>query len=258
MELLALPLDIGTWAQNAVGGSMTLAIPVAVLAGLVSFFSPCVVPLLPGYISYATGLGAAEVVEGSNRRGRLLAGTSLFVLGFAVVFVATGVVAGSLGRLLLEYREVISRVLGVVVIVLGLMFAGVLRFGQRDLRSHRVPAAGVAAAPLLGVLFALGWTPCISPTLSVVVNLGLNEGSALRGGLLGFAYALGLGVPFVLAGLAFTRMARAVSVVRRHQLALMRIGGLLMVVVGLLLVSGVWEQLTGSLRQWMSTFETVI
>jgi cytochrome c-type biogenesis protein len=253
-----LPLDIGTWAQDAVGGSMTLAIPVALLAGLVSFFSPCVVPLLPGYLSYATGLGAAEVIEGSKARGRMLAGTSLFVLGFAVVFVATGVVAGSLGQLLLEHRTTISRVLGVVVIVLGLMFAGVLRIGQRDLRIHRVPAVGVAAAPLLGLLFALGWTPCISPTLSVVVNLGLNEGSALRGGLLGFVYALGLGVPFVVAGLAFTKMARAVSLLRRHQLALMRSGGLLMVVVGLLLVTGYWDLLTGMMRQWMVGFETVI
>jgi cytochrome c-type biogenesis protein len=260
LPLLALgtALDIGGWAQNAVGGSMTLAIPVALLAGLVSFFSPCVVPLLPGYLSYATGLGAAEVIEGSKRRGRMLVGTSLFVLGFAVVFVATGVVAGSLGRVLLEYRQLISRILGVVVIILGLMFAGVLRFGQRDLRIHRLPAVGVAAAPLLGVLFALGWTPCISPTLSVVVNLGLNEGSALRGGLLGFVYALGLGVPFVLAGLAFTRMARAVSLLRRHQQALMRFGGVLMVAVGLLLVTGYWDLLTGMLRQWMSGFETVI
>jgi len=258
MLIYAVPLDLASWAQNAVGGSMTLAIPVALLAGLVSFFSPCVVPLLPGYLSYATGLGAAEVIEGSRRRGRMLAGASLFVLGFAVVFVATGVVAGSVGRVLLEYRVLISRVLGVVVIVLGLMFAGVLRIGQRDLRIHRVPAVGVAAAPLLGLLFALGWTPCISPTLSVVVNLGLNEGSSLRGGLLGFAYALGLGVPFVLAGLAFTKMARAVSVLRRHQLALMRFGGLLMVVVGLLMVTGYWDVLTGSLRQWMSSFQTVI
>ncbi|MET0694609.1 MAG: cytochrome c biogenesis protein CcdA [Propionibacteriaceae bacterium] len=237
---------------------MALAIPVAALAGLVSFFSPCVVPLLPGYLSYATGLGAAEVIEGSKRRGRMLAGSSLFVLGFAVVFVATGVVAGTLGQVLLEYRQVISRVLGVVVIVLGLMFAGVLRIGQRDLRSQRLPAVGVAAAPLLGVLFALGWTPCISPTLSVVVNLGLNEGSALRGGLLGFVYALGLGIPFVVAGLAFTKMARAVSVLQRHQVALMRFGGLLMVAVGILLVTGYWDVLTGMLRQWMSNFQTVI
>src|SRR5688572_25026708 len=252
-----IPLDLATWAETAVGGSMAVAVPVALLAGLVSFFSPCVVPLLPGYLSYATGLGAAEVVEGS-RRGRMLAGASLFVLGFAVVFVTTGVVAGSAGRALAEYRVVISRVLGVVVIVLGLIFAGVLRIGQQDLRLHRIPAVGVAAAPLIGVVFALGWTPCLSPTLGVVVNLGFNEGTAVRGGLLGFVYALGLGIPFVIAGLAFTKMAHAVAFLRERQLLIMRIGGILMIIVGVLLVTGTWNTLTAVLRQWASTFETVI
>ena len=152
----------------------------------------------------------------------------------------------------------ISRVLGVVVIVLGLIFAGVLRIGQQDLRLHRIPAVGVAAAPLIGVVFALGWTPCLSPTLGVVINLGFNEGTALRGGLLGFAYALGLGLPFVIAGLAFTKMARAVGVLRRHQLAIMRIGGILLVAVGLLLVTGAWDSVTATVRQWAASFETVI
>ena len=253
-----MPLDLAGWAEAAVGGSMAVAIPVAMLAGLVSFFSPCVVPLLPGYLSYATGLGAAEVVEGSSRRGRMLAGASLFVLGFAVIFVVTGVVAGSAGRALNEYRDVITQVLGVVMVVLGLIFAGVLPIGQRDLRLHRIPAVGVAAAPLIGMVFALGWTPCLSPTLGVVLNLGFNEGTALRGGLLGFAYALGLGIPFVVAGLAFTRMARAVEVLRRHQLLIMRIGGVLLVGVGLLLVTGTWDGLTAALRQWAASFETVI
>ncbi len=252
------PLDVASWAETAVGGSMALALPVALLAGLVSFFSPCVVPLLPGYLSYATGLGAAEVVEGSPRRGRMLAGASLFVLGFAVVFVITGVVAGSAGRLLAEYRDVITRVLGVVIIMLGLIFAGVLKIGQRDLRLHRIPAVGVAAAPLVGVVFALGWTPCLSPTLGVVVNLGFNEGTAVRGGLLGFVYALGLGIPFVLAGLAFTKMASAVAFLRERQQLIMRIGGILMIIVGLLVVTGTWNTLTAMLRQWASTFETVI
>jgi cytochrome c-type biogenesis protein len=251
-------LDIAAWAQNAVGGTMLLALPVALIAGLVSFFSPCVIPLLPGYVSYATGLGAAEVVEGTRRTGRMLLGTSLFVLGFAVIFVTTGVVAGSIGRVLFEYRTMISRILGVVVIVLGLIFAGVLRVGQRDLRWHGVPAVGVAAAPLLGAVFALGWTPCLSPTLGVVVNLGFNEGTALRGGLLGFVYALGLGIPFVLAGLAFTRMARAVEFLRRRQQLIMQIGGILLVAVGLLLVTGTWDALTAMLRQWASSFVTVI
>ncbi len=252
------PLDLASWAETAVGGSMALALPVALLAGMVSFFSPCVVPLLPGYLSYATGLGAAEVVEGSPRRGRMLAGASLFVLGFAVVFVITGVVAGSAGQLLAAYRDVITRVLGVVIIMLGLIFAGVLKIGQRDLRLHRVPAVGVAAAPLVGVVFALGWTPCLSPTLGVVVNLGFNEGTAVRGGLLGFVYALGLGIPFVIAGLAFTRMASAVAFLRERQQLVMQIGGALLIVVGLLLVTGTWNTLTAVLRQWASTFETVI
>jgi cytochrome c-type biogenesis protein len=255
---MMIPLDLASWAEAAVGGSMALALPVALLAGLVSFFSPCVVPLLPGYVSYATGLGAAEVVEGSPRRGRMLAGTSLFVLGFAAVFVLTGVVAGAAGRVLAEYRDVITRVLGVVIIVLGLIFAGVLKIGQRDLRLHRIPAVGVAAAPLIGVVFALGWTPCLSPTLGVVVNLGFNEGTAVRGGLLGFVYALGLGIPFVLAGLAFTKMASAVAFFRERQQLVMRIGGVLLIIVGLLLVTGTWNMLTALLRQWASSFETVI
>ena len=252
------PLDLGSWAETAVGGSMALALPVALLAGLVSFFSPCVVPLLPGYLSYATGLGAAEVVEGSSRRGRMLAGTSLFVLGFAAVFVITGVVAGAAGQLLAAYRDIITRVLGVVIIMLGLIFAGVLKVGQRDLRLHRIPAVGVAAAPLVGVVFALGWTPCLSPTLGVVVNLGFNEGTAARGGVLGFVYALGLGIPFVLAGLAFTRMASAVAFLRERQQLVMRIGGVLLIIVGLLLITGTWNALTAVLRQWASNFETVI
>ena len=252
------PLDLASWAETAVGGTMALALPVALLAGLVSFFSPCVVPLLPGYLSYATGLGAAEVVEGSPRRGRMLAGTSLFVLGFAAVFVMTGVVAGSAGQLLAAYRDVITRVLGVVIIMLGLIFAGVLKIGQRDLRLHRIPAVGVAAAPLVGVVFALGWTPCLSPTLGVVVNLGFNEGTAVRGGLLGFVYALGLGIPFVLAGLAFARMASVVAFLRERQQLVMRIGGVLLIIVGLLLLTGAWNTLTAVLRQWASSFETVI
>jgi cytochrome c-type biogenesis protein len=253
-----IPLDLATWAETAVGGSMALALPVALLAGLVAFFSPCVVPLLPGYLSYATGLGAAEVVEGSPHRGRVLAGTSLFVLGFAVIFVITGVVAGAVGQLLAEYRDVITRILGVVIIALGLIFAGVLPIGQRDLRIHRIPAVGIAAAPLVGVVFALGWTPCLSPTLGVVVNLGFSEGTAVRGGLLGFVYALGLGIPFVIAGLAFTKMTRAIGFLRKRQQLIMRIGGVLMIIVGLLLVTGTWNRMTAVLRQWAASFETVI
>lgn len=250
-------MDLASWASAAIGGSMALAIPVALLAGIVSFFSPCVVPLLPGYLSYMTGVGAADLAAG-HRRGRMLLGTALFVLGLAVVFVATGVAIGALGSLLLEYQRVITRVLGVVIIVLGLAFAGVISLGNRELRIQRLPAAGLAAAPVLGAVFAFGWTPCIGPALAVVFNLGLNEGTALRGGVLGFVYALGLGIPFMIAGVAFTAMNRTVGVLRRHQVAVMRVGGLMMVAVGVLLVTGVWDQLMARLTVWAGNFGTVI
>jgi cytochrome c-type biogenesis protein len=250
-------MDLASWVSEAMGGSMALALPVALLAGVVSFFSPCVVPLLPGYLSYMTGVGAADVAAG-HRRGRMLLGTSLFVLGLAVVFVATGVVFGTVGQLLIAYQSVITRGLGVVIIVLGLAFAGVLGLGNRELRIQRLPAAGLAAAPVLGAVFALGWTPCIGPALAVVLNLGLHEGTALRGGVLGFAYALGLGVPFLIAGLAFAAMNRTVGALRRHQVAVLRIGGLMMVGVGVLLVTGLWDQLMGRLLVWVAGFRPVI
>lgn len=253
-----VPYDIGTLAGELVSSSLVVALPVAILAGLVSFFSPCVVPLLPGYLSYATGLGAADVVAGKGHRGRMLAGSLLFVLGFALVFVATGAVAGGIGRTLLTWRDPISRVLGVVVIIVGTIFAGWLPLGQKDVRLHRVPAVGIAAAPLLGIVFGLGWTPCIGPTLTVVISLAWNEGSALRGAILAFAYCLGLGLPFVVAALAFTRMTRLVGWMRRRRVALMRIGGVSMIVVGVLLVTGLWDWLMAYLRNVIALFAPVI
>lgn len=253
-----IPLDLASWAQDAVSGSMLLALPVALLAGLVSFFSPCVVPLLPGYLSYATGMSAAQVIDGTGRRSQILAGVVLFVLGFAAVFVSAGILFGTVGSALITYQTVINRVVGTLTIVMGLIFAGLIPLGRRELRLNRIPNVGVAGAPLLGVVFGLGWTPCIGPTLAVVINLSLNEGSASRGGLLAFVYALGLGVPFVIAGPAFSRMARTVSFLQRHQTALMRLGGLMMVGVGVLLVSGLWDTVTAYLRQWTSQFGTLI
>ena len=233
---------------------MIVAVPVALLAGLVSFFSPCVLPLLPGYLTYTSGLSAAQVMEGRRHRGRILAGTTLFVLGIAIVFVSTGALAGGVGRLFYANSDLIGRILGVVIILLGLMFAGVIRFGQRDLRITRMPAIGVAAAPLVGIVFALGWTPCIGPTLGAVLTLALNEGTALRGAILAAIFALGLGVPFVVAGLAYGRIASGVDRVRRHQQAVMRIGGIGMIIVGLLLVTGLWNHLMLHVVSWAGNF----
>ena len=216
------------------------------------------VPLLPGYLAYATGMTAADVVAGTARRGRMLAGATLFVLGFAAVFVTVGAVFGVVGGTLLAHQQTVNRVVGVLTIGMGLIFAGVIPLGRRELRLTRLPTVGVAGAPLLGVVFGLGWTPCLGPTLSVILAVALTEGSATRGGLLAFAYAVGLGVPFIVAGLAFTKMARTIGFLRNHQQALLRAGGALMATVGLLLLTGLWNSLTATLRQWTSQFTTFI
>jgi cytochrome c-type biogenesis protein len=226
--------------QQASSGSLLLAIPVALIAGLVSFFSPCVIPLLPGYLSYATGLSGADLADA--RRGRMLAGAVLCVLGFSAVYVVVGFTAGSFGTWLVRSRTQLEIVLGVVMILLGLAFSGLVPFVQRDLRVHTVPAVGLGAAPLLGFLFGLGWTPCIGPTLAAIITLGINEGTAGRGALLAAVYCLGLGVPFIVAALAYRRALGAFQVIRRHQQWVTRIGGAMLVLVGLALVTGFWDQ----------------
>jgi cytochrome c-type biogenesis protein len=226
--------------QQASSGSLVLAIPVALIAGLVSFFSPCVIPLLPGYLSYATGLSGADLEHA--RRGRMLAGSLLFVLGFSLVYVLLGWVSGSIGGWLVEWRRQLEVVLGVVTILLGLAFAGLVPFMQRDWRAHTVPAVGLAAAPLLGFLFGVGWTPCIGPTLAAITNLSLNEATAGRGALLAGIYCLGLGLPFIVAALAYRHALGAFGFVRRHQQWVTRLGGAMLVLVGLALVTGWWDQ----------------
>jgi cytochrome c-type biogenesis protein len=250
---------MGEWFSSTVlQGSLLLAIPVALLAGTVSFFSPCVVPLLPGYVSYMTGLSGADLEATRGHRGRLLSGSVLFVLGFSLVFLTYGLLFGALGSFFSAYQDTITTVMGVVTIVLGLAFLGWIPFLQRDVRVHQVPAVGIAAAPLLGILFGLGWTPCIGPTLSAVLSLSLTEGSAARGSLLAFVYSLGLGLPFVFAALAFRWMIGAVEWVRRHQVWVTRVGGAMLVAVGVLLVSGAWDVLIANMRGWVSGFETVV
>jgi cytochrome c-type biogenesis protein len=232
---------VGDWfQQQAASGSLALAIPVALIAGLVSFFSPCVIPLLPGYLSYATGLSGADLEHA--RRGRMLAGALLFVLGFSAVYVVVGFTAGSFGTWLIRSRTQLEVVLGVVMILLGLAFAGLVPFLQRDVRVHTIPAVGLGAAPVIGFLFGLGWTPCIGPTLAAIITLGINEGTAGRGALLAAIYCLGLGVPFIVAALAYRRALGAFAVIRRHQQWVTRIGGAMLVLVGLALVTGFWDQ----------------
>ena len=242
--------------ETVTSGSLAVAAPIAVLAGLVSFFSPCVLPLLPGYLSYVTGLAASELE--SARRGRLLAGAVLFVLGFSAIFVTAGTFFGAIGFRLIEYQREISIGMGIVVILLGLAFMGFVPLMQRDVRVHTVPAVGLAAAPFLGVLFGLGWTPCIGPTLGAVLTLSLSEADAGRGAFLALAYCLGLGIPFILAALGFKRFMVASSWMRRHQRTVSIIGGGLLSAVGLMLVTGLWENLIFEMRSWVSGFEVMI
>ena len=203
---------MGDWfGQQAGSGSMALAVPVALIAGLVSFFSPCVIPLLPGYLSYATGLSGADLAAGETRRGRMLAGSVLFVLGFSTVFVLLGTLSGAIGEWLVLNRRALTIGLGLLVLLLGVAFLGVVPWLQRDVRVHKVPAVGLAAAPLIGFLFGRGWAPCVGPTLGVVATL------------------------------AYRRMRGALGWVRRHQAWVTRAGGAMLVLVGVLLLTGWWD-----------------
>ena len=245
-------MSVADWfVEQVTSGTMVVALPVAAAAGLVSFLSPCVVPLLPGYVSFATGLAAADLEHA--RRGRMLAGTALFVLGFTAWFVVVGVTTGALGSWLWEYQREISVVLGAVTVVVGLVFMG-LPWLQRDVRVHAVPWVGVGAAPMLGLLFAIGWTPCLGPTIIAVQSLAITEGSVARGVALSVAYSLGLGLPFIALGLAYRRTLGAVRWIRRHQRWVTRLGGAMLVLVGLLLLTGWWEVLVADLRGWSAGY----
>jgi cytochrome c-type biogenesis protein len=259
--------DLGsTFATTAFSGPLLLALLVSLVAGAVSFASPCVLPLVPGYLGYLSGLtaqtlqpvGAPTSAASPPRKGRLAIGVTLFVLGFALVFVAFGALAGSLGGALLRWQDPITRVLGVVVIVMGVAFLGGVPFLQREVRVHRRPPATLWGAPLLGVTFGLGWTPCIGPTLAAVMALSLEGGSPARGALLSSAYALGLGLPFVLLALGLQRSTRMLDVVRRHRRTISRVGGALLVLIGLALVTGLWGRWTQALQGLIVIFQPVV
>lgn len=246
-----------SWINDAMSTSLLLAIPLSFLAGIVSFASPCILPLLPGYLSYASGMGAAQIMSGTGKRSSLVLGTSGFVLGFGLVFVLTGALFGSLGSFLLEHVRVITVVSGVLILLLAAAFMGWLPMPStwRPKFSSRF---GVAASPLLGLAFGLGWTPCIGPTLSIVLTMALNEGSAGAGALLAFIYALGLGLPFLLFAVAFTRMGRSLEWLKRHQRGIQIAGGVLMMAVGVAMVSGLWDIMIGVMRQWAAAFGTIL
>ncbi|MFZ0324158.1 MAG: cytochrome c biogenesis protein CcdA [Actinomycetes bacterium] len=242
--------------ETVVSGSLLVAIPIAVAAGLVSFLSPCVLPLVPAYLSYVTGLVGVDL--GDARRGRLFAGTSLFVLGFTVVFVSFGALFGGLGALLLQHADVITRLLGALTIVFGLAFMGLVPWLNRSWHPQKRASFGLAGAPVLGVLFGIGWTPCIGPTLAAVETLAVDQASAARGALLTFAYCIGLGIPFLVVALAFRRTAGGIAFIKRHYVGVMRLGGGMLVVLGVLMVTGAWDQVAVQLRIWTSSFGTAL
>ena len=194
--------------------------------------------------------------ERAAPRGRVLLGSVLFVLGFSAVFVSQGALFGGIGALLLVHQRLVELVLGAVTVVLGLSFAGVLPGLRREVRIRQVPRVGLAGAPLLGVVFGVGWTPCLGPTLAAVQTLAYTQGGAGRGALLTLFYCLGLGLPFIATGLAFRRSLTLFAAVRRHYRLISRIGGGLLVVIGLMLMTGVWDQLTIALRVWVSSNQT--
>ncbi|MBS1674237.1 MAG: cytochrome c biogenesis protein CcdA [Actinobacteria bacterium] len=245
-------MNIGTLV---VEGALWVAVPVAVLAGMVSFVSPCVLPLVPGYFGYLGGATSASAPSAGTRRwitserGRLLLGVTLFVAGFTVVFVTVTVLGGVFGLVLLQYATVITRVFGVVIIVLGLVFIGVLGIAQRTLRPRTQSSVGLVGAPLLGVALGVGWTPCIGPTLAAIISMSWNLGDPIRAGLLGFAYSMGLGIPFMILAAGWGWATRSVAFLRRHIRVLNILGGVMLIVLGLLMLTGLWSALMSQLQQ---------
>jgi cytochrome c-type biogenesis protein len=237
------------FVEQIFSGVLVTAFPFAFIAGIISFLSPCVLPLVPGYLSFAAGFSVS--------RGKVLLGSFLFVMGFSAVFVSFGAVFGGLGNALSSNEEIISRILGVVTIFLGFIFYGRFPFSP-TIRPKMRTTGGLLGAPLLGVLFGVGWTPCIGPALAAVQTLAFQESSAVRGAVLSFGYCLGLGLPFILSGLSLDKSAKLRSLIYRRGDLISKIGGIFLIAIGVLEVLGLWSQLMNSMRSLISNFIPVI
>lgn len=248
-------------------GALWIAIPVAMLAGLVSFLSPCVLPLVPGYLGFLGGAvtprqqASASDAQGQTTtrtaetasRGRLVLGVLLFILGFSLVFVSITALGGVASVFLLEWGELLTRILGVVIIIMGLVFLGLFGFAQRELRFHVDAKAGIIGAPLLGIALGIGWAPCLGPTLTAIFALSFNAGDPVRAGFLGLAYSLGLGIPFLLVALGFGWATKAIGFLRRHIRVVNLIGGALLILLGILMVTGLWTDIMSRLTAVMGS-----
>jgi len=235
-------------------GGLWLALPIALAAGLLSFVSPCVLPLVPGYLGYVSGIageqsgrtesGGGDAAGVKDRgRSRLIAGTLLFIAGFSAVFISAFVLGGVVGIFLLRWEDLLLRVAGVVVILMGLVFIGQVSLLQRTWKPQWRPASGLVGAPLLGVVFAIGWTPCIGPTLVAAQSLVLDSQDLGRAALIGVFYCAGLGIPFLLVALGFGWVGGSVAWVKRHIRVINIVGGAVLVLIGVLMVTGVWRSL---------------
>jgi cytochrome c-type biogenesis protein len=235
--------------EQLFSGTLIVAIPVALVVGLLSFLSPCILPLVPGYIAYATGFSASK--------GRVFLGSTLFVLGFTFIFTSFGLAFGGLGSQILGKEEILTKILGVFTILMGALFLGLFPFAP-VIKPKISTTGGIAGAPVLGFLFGLSWTPCIGPGLATVQTLAFTESSATRGALLSIAYSLGLGIPFILSGLYLDKSKRLRSYLLRRGSLISKIGGFLLIIIGLMQLTGLWGDLMISLRSVISDFAPVI
>jgi cytochrome c-type biogenesis protein len=245
------------FAQTAAAGPLLLAVGVCVLAGLVSFASPCVVPLVPGYLSYLAAVVGVDELDAATgqvaiktQRWRVAGSALLFVAGFTVVFVLGTVAVLGMTTTLITNQLLLQRVGGVLTIIMGLAFIGFIPALQRQARFTPRRFAGVAGAPLLGAVFGLGWTPCLGPTLTGVITVAsaTDGANVARGVLLVIAYCLGLGIPFVLLALGSGWAVNGFGWLRRHSRAIQVFGGVLLIIVGVALVTGVWNDFISWVR----------